>query len=447
MEERKKNGPYRSIDDFCRRADVSSLNRRTLESLVKAGAFDSLATRGALFNVVDQIIAAAQLETRMRNSGQTSMFDTLGSDAGLEMPGIDLSGPEVSPEQKSTWERELLGVPLSYNPLFELANIDPGDAMSSLDQLDEELNGQSLSLVGHVSTLTERYTREQKKFLVVSLDLLGGPVEVIVWPDVLERTETQWEVGKLVKADGKMRLRGDQFSLACENVQPIDAAKSAAPKPTPTAATPSAAPAPEPPTPMKSEPSQPAPVSQPSAPPPLAKTPTPAAKSETPQPDTAHANGNPNGSYTEPSPSNGNGAHAPATTAETPVNGNGNANEAPANPPPPTGKGNGVDTPAKVAETSSGYEDNGGISRAVLLEIRESDNPIEDAHLLREVIQVLLEYPGKDRVNLRIHTQGKRVLMECPVVSVGHCPEMQQRLETLLGADTVSLQAVMALPT
>ncbi|HZA23561.1 MAG TPA: hypothetical protein VFA32_13340, partial [Dehalococcoidia bacterium] len=65
---------------------------------------------------------------------------------------------------------------------------------------------------------------------------------------------------------------------------------------------------------------------------------------------------------------------------------------------------------------------------------------LEDAHLLREVIQVLLEYPGKDRVNLQIRTKGKRVLMELPVVSTGYCAELKGRLESVLGEDTVALQ-------
>ena len=395
--ERKKNGPYRSIDDFCRRADVSSLNRRTLESLVKAGAFDSLGPRGALFNVVDQIIAAAQLETRMRNSGQTSMFDALGEGAGLDMPGIDLSGPDVSPEQKAAWEREFLGVPLSYNPLFELANIDPGDAYSSLDQLDEELNGQSLSLVGHVSAVTERYTREQKKFLVVALDLLGGPVEVIVWPDVLERTESLWEVGKLVKAEGKMRLRGDQFSLACDSVQQISAPEAAAP------ASPS------------SGPTQ------------LDESPASGSAAETAESYQVHYNGDTNGNQPKSTPSNGSGSPDKASSS--------NGNGSPAKAPPP-------ETPVNVNANGDG---NG--PRAVLLDINESENPIEDAHLLREVIQVLLEYQGKDRVNLRIHTPGKWVLMECPVVTVEYCADLKQRLETLLGPDSVSLQETGALQT
>ena len=102
------------------------------------------------------------------------------------------------------------------------------------------------------------------------------------------------------------------------------------------------------------------------------------------------------------------------------------------------GNGNGNEKKAQAPAAESGADSNGG--RAVLLEINESENAIEDAHVLREVIQVLLEYPGKDRVNLRIHTQGKWVLMECPVVSVEYCPELKERLQPLLGEDSVSLQ-------
>ncbi len=73
------------------------------------------------------------------------------------------------------------------------------------------------------------------------------------------------------------------------------------------------------------------------------------------------------------------------------------------------------------------------------LAISESADAVEDAHLLREVIQVLLEYPGKDRVNLQIQTGGKRVLMELPVVSTGYTEELKVRLERLLGSQTVDL--------
>jgi DNA polymerase-3 subunit alpha len=352
VEERRKNGPYQSIDDFCRRADVSALNRRTLESLIKSGAFDSLGSRGAVLKAIDQIIATAQLETKMRNTGQTSMFGALGGPSpGPGAPGIELNGLDVATEEKAAWERELLGVSLSYNPLFALAAIQSDDAISSIDELDEELEGQVLTLFGHVSSITQRYTREQKKFIIVALDLLGGPVEAIVWPDVLERTQDFWQEGKLVKATGKMRVRGDQFSLACEQVEEYIASGAEA-----------------------------------------------TAEIAVPLPDL-------------PGP----GPIPPPATASEPTNGSRKPK-----------------TSAVAVKVST--------PRAIVLNIRESDDALEDAHLLREVVQVLLEYPGKDRVNLQIHTNGKRVLMELPVVSTGYCEELKGRLEQVLGQETVVLQ-------
>ena len=122
IEERDENGPYKSIDDFCRRANSGGLNRRTMESLAKAGAFDSLASRGAVLGALDQIVALAQLEARNRSSGQSSLFsDASGEAGGGALPGVNLSHTDASPEQKVSWEQELLGVALSENPRIQLA--------------------------------------------------------------------------------------------------------------------------------------------------------------------------------------------------------------------------------------------------------------------------------------------------------------------------------------
>ena len=73
------------------------------------------------------------------------------------------------------------------------------------------------------------------------------------------------------------------------------------------------------------------------------------------------------------------------------------------------------------------------------LAVKESDNAREDAHLLREVIGVLLEYSGHDRVNLDIKTVAGRVLMELPTVSTSYCEELDRRVSELLGAESVRL--------
>ena len=349
VQERNSNGPYGSIDDFCRRADPRGLNRRTLESLVRAGAFDSLGPRGAVLEAVDLIIATAQREARTRSSGQTSLFGGSGDQtAPTQVPGISLDGPDVSVEQKAVWERELLGLPLSHNPLQALAGMDTGDALNSLDQLDESMQGQTLSLLGQVSAVNQRYTRDQKKFMAVTLDLLADPIEVMVWPDVLERTEQMWREGKLVRATGKLRIRGDQFSLACEQVQDLS------------------------------------------------------------QNDAGSVNG------------------AAIGTAS----GNGKVSASPNGSR--RGRSNGQQPTETVAASVVPH-------CVVTLGVTETDDAAGDAQSLREVIGILLEYPGKDRINFEIRTGNRKVVMELPVVSIGFCDGLRQRLEALLGPDSVGL--------
>ena len=361
VEERAGDGPYKSIDDFCRRADPRSLNRRTLESLVRAGAFDSLAPRGAVLEALDQIIATAQREAAARSSGQTSMFGGQNDQASsAEVPGIPLNGPDVSVHQKAAWERDLLGVPLSHNPLKDLAGLDPKGALTSLDQLDESMEGQSLSLLGQVTAIDERHTREQKRFLLVTLSLLSGPMEIIVWPDVLARTEHVWSEGKLLRIAGKLRLRADQFSLACDQVEEYS----------------------------------------------LAET-TPANGVASPATN-GHAYARSNGS-------NGNGTRQKRSNAQS----------------SPAAAAGGVPPPPPYS--------NGKSHRVVFLGVTESDDAAGDGQLLREVIGVLLEHPGADRVNLEIHTGERMVVMDLPVVSTGYSEGLHQRLESLLGPDTVRL--------
>ena len=427
VQERRENGPYTSLEDFCRRADVGSLNRRTLENLVKAGAFDALGSRGALCAVLDQIMATAQLETRTRNTGQVSLFGAMAQEEAPQMTSISLTASDATPAEKAAWEKELLGVSLSYNPLMALAAADPEDGVNSIDQLDEDMPGQTLHCIGLVSGLSERYTREQKKFLVVNFELLGGPIELIIWPDVLERTAELWVEGKLMRVSGKLRMRGDGYSLACEmaaDYTPPATPAGAAPMPAASPTAPAAAPAN--PGVVKENPGPAAADAVPMAPAAVAEKPAttaaPATAATTTTAD-APAPATPATKAAEP-------AATPAPTAPAQPRRNGNGGNGKSNGP---SHGNG-------AGNGNGYRENGDSGRTVFLNIAESNDALEDAHRLREVIRLLLEYPGKDRVNLEIHTGGRRVVMELPVVSTGYCEELKQRLEAdLLAANSVLL--------
>ena len=406
VEERRKNGAYQSLDDFCRRAGGPSINRRTLESMIKAGAFDSLGPRGAMLSVLDQIVATAQREAQSRSSGQSSLFGSEMGAAIQEAPGIILTGQDASPEEKAGWERELLGVALSHNPLMALSNAaaGSGNAIVALDRLTEEMQGQSVTVLGIISTVTERARRDGQRFYIVALDLLGGQLEVIIWPESLQRTEDVWHPARTVRVAGKVRTRGDQVELVCD-----EAEEYAPDRPSTLSATPA-------PTPSRGNGGN-GPANGNSA-----------SKAKNGGNGNGHANangnGNGNGNGRAAAKSNGNGNGSAAAKSNGNGNGNGHSNG-----------GNAASAPATPA----------GANRLLQLVVTETADPQHDAMLLREVIGVILEYPGRDRVNLDIRSPGRRVLLDLPVVSTGYCEPLSRRLEELLGADTVTVSHEMPL--
>ena len=221
--------------------DVSGLNRRTLEGLARAGAFDSLAPRATVIGNLDRIWALAQQETRNRNSGQFGMFgEELDSSAGGTLLELDTTHDDYTSQEKANLEKEYLGVALSYNPLLALAAITPADAYNSVDQLDEEMISSTVTLLGHIAGVTERYTRDNRKFLRVDLAMVGGQVETMVWPDSLEKTAHVWQPGRVARVTGRLQIRGDDFSIACYEAQeyalPETVAPAAPDLPTPATA-------------------------------------------------------------------------------------------------------------------------------------------------------------------------------------------------------------------
>ena len=385
VDDRKENGPYQSIDDFCRRAGAANLNRRTLESMVKAGAFESLGPRGAMVSALDRIVATAQREAQMRNSGQSSLFgggqSSTGAGTSSSMasePGIILAGNDASPEEKASWERELLGVALSHNPLMALTAANTGGSVVSLDQLSDEMQGQQVNVIGIVNTVTERARRDGQRFIIVALELLGGVVEATVWPEALQRTEEIWQAGRTVRVMGRVRLRGEQLELSCDEAEEF----------------------------VQDRPST--------------LTANGTGSTSKPNGNGHYGNGNGNGRNSARQNGNGNGAGY--------ANGNGNGNGQGAN-----GEADGHG--AAVSPASN---------RLVRLIVTEDDDK-HDANTLREVIGVMLEYPGRDRVNLEIRTSGLRVLLDMPVVSTGYCDDLRERVEDILGPDTVAVSQEMPL--
>ena len=215
--ERVKGGEFKSIEDLCRRCDLRGVNRRVIESLIKAGVFDSLGSRGTLLNNVNRVLSLAQREQRLRESGQSTMFDLWGEETPVPLPELDMVPADISDREKSIWEKELMGVSFSEQPFSPVASV-AGAETTFCGQVDAELNGQSIVVAGRVISVRQLFTRDGKPFASAILEDLSGQLEVMVWPKVYAEGNDLWQEGNELVISGKVRLREDRVQLSCEEV-------------------------------------------------------------------------------------------------------------------------------------------------------------------------------------------------------------------------------------
>jgi DNA polymerase-3 subunit alpha len=220
IEEREKGGEFKSVEDLCRRCDLRGINRRVLESLIKAGALDSLGDRGILLQNVASILSLAQREQRLRETGQSTMFDLWGETVPTPTPDLELQGSEVSTRDKLVWEKELTGVYLSEQP-FSTFTVNVSDENAYLcGQIDAELDGKTVRTAGMVASVRHSFTnKDQRQFVSAVLEDIDGRVEVVVWPNVYERIGELWEEGNVLWVEGKVSVRNDRAQLSCNNAR------------------------------------------------------------------------------------------------------------------------------------------------------------------------------------------------------------------------------------
>jgi len=207
---RNNYGKFSSIEEMCRESDMSGINRKNLESLIKAGSMDSFGNRGSLLEAIDRILSLAQSELKLKNSNQSSMFDLFGESVSVPLSKIDLPISHISDHEQLLWEVEMLGISLSTkNPLNLLINKADSETIVFLNQISEITQNKKINLAGQVSSVISRKTKNDKPFLIVSLALLDGAIDVFVWEELMSESMEFWSVGNLVNILGTLRSRND----------------------------------------------------------------------------------------------------------------------------------------------------------------------------------------------------------------------------------------------
>lgn len=235
IQEREAGGSFKNLKDFAGRMPGKDINKRTIENLIKSGAFDSFrGTRKQLMTVYVQILDQVNQEKKYSMTGQMSLFDLVGEEQKAE---FDIPLPDVGEYSKETalaFEKEVLGVYLSGHPMEDYEkkwrkNI----SRTTMDfQLDEDTgrtkvrDGAFETVGGIIEGKTVKYTKKNQMMCFLTLEDLLGTVEIVVFPQSYEKYREYLEEDNKIFVRGRVSEEDDAPSkLICESVVPFDQKK------------------------------------------------------------------------------------------------------------------------------------------------------------------------------------------------------------------------------
>jgi DNA polymerase-3 subunit alpha len=211
-EERRKNGPYASFQDFIERVDLSVLNKRTIESLIKAGAFDTTgSTRKGLMLVFEQMIDAVVARRRNEDMGQFSLFGA--EEPAARSGAVEIPTSEWDKKVKLAFEKEMLGLYVSDHPLFGVASQLRALARNPISTLDESPDGATVVVGGIVTGVNRRYTKGGELMLYFGLEDLEAGVEVVCFPKVVAGKGGLIRDDAILVVRARVDQRGDDLKL------------------------------------------------------------------------------------------------------------------------------------------------------------------------------------------------------------------------------------------
>ncbi len=219
---RDSEGDFESIEDFCSRTDLRNINKKVLESLIKVGVFDSLGSRKTLIESLNKIISLSQTKQRARESGQVSMFDLWGQSSPTPHVGYQQAEEDVSAKQKLMWERELLGVYFSQ-PLDFLAREPSSTGTISCGEINMDMVDETVTVRGMVVSVRQAHTKDNRPFVVASIEDLDASIEVIAWPRLYESTQGLWQEGNILTIKGVVKVRDGEVQLNCQEAMLLPA--------------------------------------------------------------------------------------------------------------------------------------------------------------------------------------------------------------------------------
>lgn len=219
--ERERKGLFTSIEDFVERMPPEILNKKSIESLIKAGAFDKFGDRGKLLFNLEKILEFGRSLQKRKLNGDGSLFSLFEKKEEKKSGIIRLEEPVHPPteDEKIFWEKELLGLFVSSHPLNKakerIKNALP------ISTLSRSFAGQRVKVVGVVTGIKKVITRSGGAMLFLEIEDESSRIETLIFPDILERNLLLFQENKILEIKGRLSDRGGELKIICERVEEI----------------------------------------------------------------------------------------------------------------------------------------------------------------------------------------------------------------------------------
>lgn len=223
---REDGGPFKNINDFVSRVDPRKVNRKAWESLIKAGAFDSLGeTRGDLLFNLEGLLGLGVKIHKERETNQADLFGGLDGAAPTVMPQYKFEKAPQQLEERDMllYERELLGLYLSRHPLDGYDTYLEENTLA-IAEINNSMDNKAITVGGVVTAIRSITTKNGSKMAFVKIEDKSGECELIVFPGVYEKLNSVWEQDQVIIAKGKVNYKDRDGNMGQELKVMVDQA-------------------------------------------------------------------------------------------------------------------------------------------------------------------------------------------------------------------------------
>ncbi|OGG24613.1 DNA polymerase III subunit alpha [Candidatus Gottesmanbacteria bacterium RIFCSPLOWO2_01_FULL_43_11b] len=212
----RSNGPFKSLSDLLNRVDLSKVNKKTLESLIKAGAFDAFGTRASHLSIYPTLLEASHKQKKAVASGQVGLFDT------TEAPEAVLDIEELSESQLLAFEKDLLGFYLTAHPLEGVLERQGTGRFQPIAEVSGSTSGTMVTVAGIITSVKRVNTKAGNgEMAFVRLEDLSSSIELVIFPNLYRTTSHMWVLESVVAVTGRLQEKEDRRNILVDSASPL----------------------------------------------------------------------------------------------------------------------------------------------------------------------------------------------------------------------------------